>query len=198
MSDHPDLPGRLTDRVRAGAGSWTRTGSEVEFGSDYLTLTTDSIAASDGSELRRLVVHPRPAVGVIATDAQGRILMVEQYRHPMGRRMLEIPAGLMDVAGESALETARRELLEETDVRADTWRELFTLAPTVGYSTETITIFRATDLHPVPAAERVEREAEEADLTLWWVDRDDAVAAVFDGRIIDAKTVAAVLAVTRG
>lgn len=197
MSDHPELPGRLTEQVQAGPGSWTRTGSESEFSSDYLSLTTDTIVAPDGSELRRLVVHPRAAVGVIATDAHGRILLVEQYRHPMGRRMLEIPAGLMDVAGESALETAQRELLEETDVRADTWKELFALAPTVGYSTETITIFRATDLHPVDVDERVSREAEEADLTPWWVDPHDALAAVFDGRIADAKTVAAILAVTR-
>jgi 8-oxo-dGTP pyrophosphatase MutT (NUDIX family) len=197
MTSHPRLPGAMTESVRAGAGSWTRSESEIGFQNAYLTLTVDTIVAPDGAAHPRVVVRPRPAVGVVAIDDERRILLVEQYRHPMGRRMLEIPAGLMDVDGEQALQAAVRELAEETDVVADTWHELMTIAPTVGYSTEVITLFHATGLTPVPHTERTEREAEEADMAQWWVDLDEAVAACLDGRIFDAKTVVAILAVAR-
>ncbi len=198
MTDHPRLPGRVTGHVEATSGSWPLAHREVGFENPYLTLTVDTIVGADGAEHPRVVVHPRGAVGVVAMDEERRILLVEQYRHPMGRRMLEIPAGLRDVEGESAEQAAARELAEEADVVADTWREFLTIAPTVGYSTETITVFLATDLRSVAEADRTEREAEEADMTQWWVDLDDAVAAVLDGRIVDAKTAVAILAVARG
>lgn len=197
MTSHPRLPGRLTTSLETQEAHWPVAESEVGFASDYLTLTVDTIVGPDDQRHSRIVARPRPAVGVVAVDEDRRILLVEQYRHPMGRRMLEIPAGLMDVDGEHAQQTAARELAEETDLVAGTWRELVTLAPTVGYSTETITLFHATDLSAVPDAERTEREAEEADMSQWWVDVDTAVEACLDGRIIDAKTVVAVLAVAR-
>lgn len=197
MTDHPRLPGRLATTIVAGEGAWAQAASEIGFQNGYLTLTVDTIVGPDENEHPRVVVRPRPAVGVVAVDEDRRILLVEQYRHPMGRRMLEIPAGLMDVDGEEPIQTAARELAEETDIVAATWRELVQIAPTVGYSTEVITLFHATDLSAVPAAERTEREAEEADMAHWWVDLDDAVAACLDGRIVDAKTMVAVLAVAR-
>lgn len=140
-----------------------------------------------------MVVH-RGAVAVLALDEDDRVLLVEQYRHPLGLRMLELPAGLLDVEGESAREAAARELGEEADVAAHEWEELFTLAATPGYSTEQWAVWRATKLRPLPAEERTERHAEEADLVQWWMPLDDAVAAIFDGRIGDALTVAGVMA----
>lgn len=197
MTSHPRLPGRLATSLETPGAAWPVAASEVGYASDYLTLTVDTIVGPDGQQHGRVVVRPRPAVGVVAVDEERRILLVEQYRHPMGRRMLEIPAGLMDVDGEDPQQTAARELAEETDLVAGTWTELVTLAPTVGYSTETITLFRASELDAVPEAERTAREAEEADMSQWWVDLDTAVEACLDGRIVDAKTVVAVLAVAR-
>ncbi|WP_313409696.1 NUDIX hydrolase [Aeromicrobium sp.] len=197
MTAHPRLPGRLATSLETHAAAWPVAKSEVGYASDYLTLTVDTIVGPDQQQHGRVVVRPRPAVGVVAVDEDRRILLVEQYRHAMGRRMLEIPAGLMDVDGEHPQQTAARELAEETDLVAGTWHELVRLAPTVGYSTETITLFHATDLSAVPEAERIEREAEEADMAQWWVDVDTAAEACLDGRIIDAKTVVAVLAVAR-
>ncbi len=197
MTAHPRLTGRLAGPVRAAAGSWPLAESETGFRNDYLTLTVDTIVAPDGDRHARVVVRPRPAVGVAAVDEEGRILLVEQYRHPLGRRVLEIPAGLMDVEGESPRQTAARELAEEADIVAGSWRELMHIAPTVGYSTERITLFHVTELTAVPEAERTEREAEEADMAHWWVELDEAVAACLDGRIFDAKTVIAILAVAR-
>lgn len=197
MTPHPRLPGLIPASVQAGEGVWPQVASEVGFGNGYLTLTVDTIEAPDGRTHARVVVRPRPAVGVAAVDEDGRLLLVEQYRHPMGRRMLEIPAGLMDVEGEEPWQTAARELAEETDLVAGTWRELMQIAPTVGYSTETITLFHASDLVPIAETERTAREAEEADMAHWWVELDEAVAACLDGRIRDAKTVVAILAVAR-
>ena len=197
MTSHPRLPGRLATSLETHAVAWPVAESEVGYASDYLTLTVDTIVGPDQQRHDRVVVRPRRAVGVVAVDEDRRILLVEQYRHPMGRRMLEIPAGLMDVEGEDPHQTAARELAEETDLVAGSWRQLVTLAPTVGYSTETITLFVATDLSAVAEDERTVREAEEADMSQWWVDLDTAVEACLDGRIIDAKTVVAVLAVAR-
>jgi len=197
VNQHPRLPGFLATDLRVGDQSWPLAASEVGFANGYLSLTVDTIVSPAGGEHPRVVVHPHRAVGVVAIDEQQRVLLVEQYRHPMGKRMLEIPAGIMDVAGESAQVTAERELLEETDLRASSWAQLLTIAPTVGYSTEKITLFLAKDLTAVPAADRVVREAEEADLVSWWVDLAAAVEAVFDGRITDAKTVVAILAAAR-
>ncbi len=195
MSDHPRLPGRLSADVRPSDVAWPLVRSETGFENGYLSLTVDTIASADGEEHPRVVVHPHNAVGVAALDENDRILLVEQYRHPMGRRMLEIPAGIMDVAGESAQKAAARELAEEADVLAQTWQPLVKVAPTVGYSTEQIELFVATDLRPVPVSDRIERVAEEADMSLWWVELAEAVEAVRDGRIQDAKTMVAILSV---
>ena len=197
MTAHPRLPGRLASSLATTGEAWPVAESEVGFRSDYLTLTVDTIVGPDEQQHGRVVVRPRPAVGVVAIDEDRRILLVEQYRHPMGRRMLEIPAGVMDVEGEQAQQTAARELAEETDLVAETWRELVTVAPSVGYSTEVITLFEATGLSEIHDDDRTEREAEEADMAHWWVDLDEAVRACLDGRIVDAKTVIAVLAVAR-
>lgn len=195
MPDHPRLPGSvapegLTDRPHV----WPVAASTPRWGTAFLGVRTDRIVATDGSEHERAVVEHQGAVGILAIDEDDRILLVEQYRHPMGRRMLEIPAGVLDVVGESTEAAAARELAEEGDVLATHWDELFTLAATPGYSTEQWVVWRATDLSPVPEADRAVREAEEADIAQWWMPLDDAVAAIFDGRIGDALTVAAILA----
>lgn len=192
---HPRLPGQIP---LAGHGdsaqSWAVARTTERFSSAYLSVRTDVIVDPAGGEHERVVVQPRGAVAVLAIDEADRILLIEQYRHAVGGRMLELPAGILDVAGESSQAAAARELAEEGDVVAQTWDELLALAATPGYSTERWQLFRATDLSPVPVDERVEREAEEADLDQWWMPLDDAVQAIFDGRISNALAVAGILA----
>lgn len=196
MTDHPTLPGRLADpRLADSDEVWPVSDSEAAYESPYVSLTVDTIVDPSGTEHSRAVVRPHGAVAVVATDAEGRLLLVEQYRHPTGRRLLELPAGTLDVPGEEPLDAAARELAEEADVVAETWSHLLHLQMTPGYSTERIQVFAATGLSAVDEADRTEREAEEATMTQWWLGLDEAVAAVLDGRITDAKTVAAILAV---
>lgn len=195
MNDHPTLPGRLAPAGLSDTPhEWPVASSTSRYSNPFLSVRTDAIVDPTGQAHDRIVVQPRGAVGVLAVDRDGRVLLVEQYRHPVAARLLELPAGTLDVEGEQPQAAAERELLEEADVRADDWEHLLSIVSTPGYSTEHWTVFRATGLHAVPPAERAERHAEEAEIVQWWMPLDDAVAAVFAGRITDAMTIAGVLA----
>jgi 8-oxo-dGDP phosphatase len=143
---------------------------------------------------RDVVLHPG-AVAVLALDDADRILMIRQYRHPVGRLLWEIPAGLRDVAGEDPWTTAQRELVEEASYRARDWRVLADYYSSPGYSTERLRVFLARDLQPVPAAERhfVPRD-EEAHLLLDWLPLDEAIGKVFAGELHNGPAVLAIMA----
>lgn len=195
MTDHPHLPGQLAGSILSDAdASWPVTSSESKYESPYVSLGIDTIVDPDGAEHARAVVSPNDAIGILALDNEDRLLLVEQYRHPIRRRLLEIPAGTLDVPGESALDASIRELAEEADLIAGRWEPQLKLVATPGYSTESWQVFLATDLRPVPEADRTVRLAEEADMVQWWLPFDEAVAAVLAGRISDSLTVAAILA----
>lgn len=134
---------------------------------------------------REIVVHPG-AVALVAAVSPRVILMVRQYRHAAKTTLLEIPAGTLE-EGEDAVACARRELLEETGYVAGNIRKLlqFYLAP--GYSTELIQVFLAEDLRKV--GQKVE---EDEDIEVLEVGVDEALRMVAEGRVRDAKTIAAV------
>lgn len=195
MTNHPHLPGRLAGSIISdAAASWPVASTEIKYESPYVSLGIDTIVDPNGDEHGRAVVRPNDAIGVLALDAEDRVLLVEQYRHPVQRRLLEIPAGTLDVPGESALDASKRELAEEADLVAGHWQPQLKLLATPGYSTERWQVFTATDLSPVPDADRTVREAEEADMVQWWLPFGEAVEAVLAGRISDSLTVAAILA----
>lgn len=196
MTQHPRLPGELADAATLSDSdqAWPVSASDSKYESPYVSLRIDTIVDPAGGEHARAVVQPNGAIGVLAIDDEDRILLVEQYRHPVGRRLLELPAGTLDVPDESAVDAAARELAEEADVVAADWESILHLLATPGYSTEAWEVFQATGLTAVPDGERTEREAEEADMAQWWLPFDDAVAAVLAGRITDSLTVAGILA----
>ena len=195
-SPHPGLPGHLADpqTLADSEQSWPVRSTSEELDNGYLSVDSDLIVDPDGDEHTRVVVKPHGAVGVLAFDDDDRMLLVEQYRHPVRHRMLELPAGTLDVPGEDPLAAAARELAEEADLTASDWERMLGLFATPGYSSEAWTVFRATGLRPVPPDERTDRLAEEADMDQWWLPFDAAVDAALNGRITDAMTVAAVLA----
>lgn len=191
---HPRLPGRIAPADHGdSAQAWVVASTTERYASAFLSVRTDVIVDPTGEQHERVVVQPRGAVAVLALDEDSRVLLVEQYRHPVGARLLELPAGTLDVEGESALSAAQRELVEEGDVSAATWEEMLELSATPGYSTERWQLYRATDLSPVPHHERAERHAEEADLEQWWMPLDAAVQAIFDGRIGNALAIAGIM-----
>jgi ADP-ribose pyrophosphatase len=161
------------------------------------TVFTDEVTMSGGETVRRDVVRNRGAVGVVALDDVDRVVLIKQYRHAVSARLWELPAGLRDVDGEEPALTAARELAEEADVRAGRFDLLVDLHTSPGFSDETIRIFLARDLTPVPDDERYQRTDEEADLEIVRVDLDEAVAMVFRGEITNAAAVGGLLAAAR-
>ena len=146
-------------------------------------------------ELERDVqLHPG-AVAVIALDDDNRVLLIRQYRHPVGMFLFEPPAGLLDVAGEDPLNTARRELAEEAGVTAQQWRVLVDLFNSPGGSSEAIRIYLAQDLEALPEGRPATGEAEEAHLPQAWVPLADAVELVLSGAVGSPTAVAGILAV---
>jgi len=156
-------------------------------------LARDRVDLGESRVVREFVAHPG-AVAVIALDDDDRVLLLSQYRHPVGRVLWEPPAGLLDVPGENPVHAAARELAEEADLVAGSWWRLVTFFSSPGGSSEQITVFLARDLAPVAEADRFVREDEEAAMVPVWVPLDDAVAGVLGGRLASPTTTVGVLA----
>ena len=148
-----------------------------------LHVKSDRVRLPDGSDAtREYIVHPGAAM-VIPILPDGKLLMERQYRYPIGRVMLEFPAGKLD-PGEDMLITAQRELLEETGYRASRWEWLAEVHPIISYTTERIEIFLAQDL----TLERAQLDAGEFLETLH-IEFADAFAQLKAGKITDGKTI---------
>ncbi|MDS2171332.1 NUDIX hydrolase [Nesterenkonia sp. CL21] len=144
--------------------------------------------------LHRAYLKHLGAVAVLPVDEQDRVLLIRQYRHPVRMHLWEVPAGLLDVDGEPMLETAQRELLEEADLRAETWHTLVDFYSSPGASSEAIRVYLAEGISEVPEAERHTRDGEEAEIVPTWVPLDEAVAAVLSGQIHNPSAVVGLLA----
>jgi ADP-ribose pyrophosphatase len=180
MTDYPEL--------RFGAGladqpeRWPVSASEVVHRTGrVISVRRDTIEPPVGeSFVRDVVVHPG-AVGVVALDENNRMLLVRQYRHPVGYKLLEAPAGLLDVQGEQYRLGGERELWEETATKAADWRILVDAFTSPGLTDEAVRIFLARDLSP--ANESFERVHEEADMETVWAPLVDVVGAVLAGHL---------------
>ncbi|MEU8612394.1 NUDIX hydrolase, partial [Actinoplanes sp. NPDC048791] len=147
------------------------------------TVYSDEVTMSGGGTAGRDVVVNKNAVVVVALDDVDRVVLIKQYRHAVGKRLWELPAGLCDVEGEDLVVTAARELAEEADLNAGRFDLLVDLHPSPGFSAEKVRIFLARELTPVPEDQRHERTDEEADIEIVWRDLDEAVAMVLRGEV---------------
>ena len=153
----------------------------------------DAVDLGDGQTVTREVVDHTGAVGVVVLDAEDRVLLLRQYRHPVRSYLWEPPAGLLDVAGEDPQVAAARELAEEADLVADEWHVLVDFYNSPGGSTEAFRCYLARGLHEVPESERHQREHEERDMARAWVDLSEARELVLAGRLHNPTTVCGVL-----
>lgn len=156
-----------------------------------LALRVDEVVMPGGTTARREVVEHLGAVAVCALDGDGAVTLIRQYRHPVGDRLWELPAGLLDVEGEEPVAAARRELAEEAGLAARRWETLVDVAASPGFTDEVVRVFLARDLS---VAYRDVHGDEEADLVVRTVPLDEAVRMALDGEIVNATTVSGLLA----
>ncbi|MGQ7313440.1 NUDIX domain-containing protein [Microbacterium arabinogalactanolyticum] len=154
--------------------------SEVGFRGAVWNVLDERVAYGAG-EIRRQYVAHTGAVAVVAIDDQDRVLLIQQYRHPIRHRDWELPAGLLDIPGEDPMVAAQRELAEEADITAEHWEHLVSSWTTPGGNDEMIHVYLATGIGAAAAAHA--REDEEADIRVEWVPLADAVEAVLEGRM---------------
>jgi ADP-ribose pyrophosphatase len=166
-------------------------GSEQVHQGKVVTLRRDRLSMpGDTTAWRDVVEHPG-SVAVVALDDRDAVVVVRQYRHPIRRELDELPAGILDVEGEPALQTAQRELAEEAGLAAGSWHVLVDLLTSPGMSNEASRIYLARGLSEV---DRDVQEHEEAEMTSFRLPLGELVTGVMAGRYENSLLVAGVLA----
>ncbi|WP_018549299.1 NUDIX domain-containing protein [Streptomyces sp. LaPpAH-108] len=171
---------------------WEVRSTATPFKGNKTSVRTDDVVMPDGSVVRRdYQVHPG-SVAVLALDEEDRVLLINQYRHPVRHKLWEIPAGLLDVPGENPLHAAQRELYEEAHVKAEDWRVLADVYTTPGGCDEAVRIFLARDIAEAEG-ERFVTEHEEQDMSYARVPVDELVRLVLAGDVHNNCLVVGVL-----
>ncbi len=165
--------------------------SERVYEGRVIAVRVDTIRDEEGGVLRRDVVEHPGAVAIVPLTDDGRIVMVTQYRHPVGEWLLEIPAGTLE-EGEDPDWCAARELEEETGYTASSLRRLFSMYMAPGYCTELLYVYVAEGLAPGEA-----RPDDDERIEVTMVALSDVADMVRDGRIRDAMTIAALMTLGR-
>jgi ADP-ribose pyrophosphatase len=171
--------------------------SETVFEGPIISLYRDRVAMPGGGDSVRDIVRHPGAVAIVAVDDRERVVLVRQYRHPVGAHLWELPAGLRDADGEPPLETAKRELAEEAQLSAASWSLLATSYSSPGFCDEQVLIYLAEELTDVELPDGFSVEHEEADMTVERVPLAAAVQRVLDGDIRNASAVIGLLAVAQ-
>ncbi|MFF9818771.1 NUDIX domain-containing protein [Streptomyces sp. NPDC014006] len=171
---------------------WEIRATRTPFTGAKTSVRTDDVVMPDGSVATRdYQVHPG-SVAVLALDEDDRVLLINQYRHPVRHKLWEIPAGLLDVPGENPLHAAQRELYEEAHVKAEDWRVLTDLYTTPGGCDEAVRIFLARNLSEAEG-ERFAAEHEETDMQHARVPVDELVRGILAGELHNTCLVTGVL-----
>jgi 8-oxo-dGTP pyrophosphatase MutT (NUDIX family) len=184
--------------MTADASSYEVLSSSPAYESERLAVRVDTLSMPDGSRAQREVVAVDDAVAVVAMDERRRVCLLEQYRHPFGARVLELPAGKLDVQGESPLAAAKRELAEEAELGAEVWAELTCFLNSAGWTTERTHVFLAERASASPdIANGFVASGEEADLKVSMVPLGECLELIDRREIVDAKTIVGLLLVAR-
>jgi 8-oxo-dGTP pyrophosphatase MutT (NUDIX family) len=186
----------MTDRARVDGRphDYRVLGRETVYEGPIISLYRDTVAMPGAGESVRDVVRHVGAVAVVALDDEANVVLLRQYRHPIGDYLWELPAGLRDADGEPPLETAKRELAEEVQLAAQRWSLLTTSYSSPGFCDEQVLVYLAEGLSDVSRPDGFTVEHEEADMTIERVPLADAVQRVFDGDVRNGAAVIGLLA----
>ncbi|HSF98020.1 MAG TPA: NUDIX hydrolase [Ornithinibacter sp.] len=193
MSEAVQVPARLQDRL----DPLPVRSSRRAFTGHVWNIVTEDVDLGEGGVVTRDFVDHSGAVAVLALDEQDRVVLVKQYRHPVGAFEWELPAGLLDVDGEPPHLTAARELMEETDLEAQEWHLLLDHYTSSGGSSESVRVFLARGLTPVPEERHHERDGEELGMPVRLVPLAEVVDAVLAGDVHNGTLMVAALAAAR-
>lgn len=160
-----------------------RISGEIVYAGNFIEVHRDLVRLPDGSQATRDWIRHPGAVAIVALTETGEVVLERQYRYPVARDMVEIPAGKLE-PGEDHLETGKRELLEETGYAAASWTHLGQIHNAIGYADEAIELWLATGL------EKREAKLDEGEfLEVFTLPFEEALAMAADGRISDVKTI---------
>jgi 8-oxo-dGTP pyrophosphatase MutT (NUDIX family) len=174
--------------------TWPVESSTVLAEARITKFVQDQVRTPSGHLITREYLKHPGAVGVIALDDHDRVALVRQYRHPVRHRLIEPPAGLLDVGGENFLLAIQRELAEEAGLAAGRWAVLVDLFTTPGILGESLRIYLARDLQAVDSPDGFTLEDEEAHMDTVWASLEDLVEAVLAGRLHNPTVVSGTLA----
>lgn len=156
--------------------------SEEKYRCSLFTVTEEVAQARDGFQIKRAIVHHAGSAVVLVVDEKKRVLLVEQYRLPAGKKLWELPAGKID-PGENALQAAKRELSEETGYKAKSWKKLASYWASPGFLAEKMNIYLATDLQTGVATPMGDERIEAR-----WFSSKEMDTLIREGKIEDGKT----------
>ena len=194
MPGDPD-PETAGPELRDSEKRWPVVGEPRRARGAFATLRTDQVRMPDGEVAERDVVEHPGAVAIVALDEAGQVLLIRQYRHPVGQLLWEIPAGIRDVDGEEPRATAERELLEEAGYRARDWHELADFYSSPGITDERLLVFLARGLTWVPESGRgghIPRH-EEAQLLVRWAPLSEVAGHFLAGDLHNGVTAVGIL-----
>ncbi|PKZ21201.1 NUDIX domain-containing protein [Corynebacterium amycolatum] len=164
--------------------------SEIVLEAPIIAVRRDQVRMPGGKVSAREIVEHFGAVAVVAADEDNRLYLLNQWRQAAGKRLVELPAGLLDVADEDPLEAAKRELVEEAGLEAESWSLLTDMFSSPGFAEEAVRIYLARGLR---AVDKPEARDEEADMTASWIAVDEAVAMALRGEILNGIALSGIL-----
>lgn len=179
----------MPDPLGDAPGAKPVLSSERVFEGRVWDVRSEEVDLGEAGVVCRDFVDHTGAVAILALDEEDRVVLVQQYRHPVRASEWELPAGLLDVVGEPPHLSAARELLEETDLRAARWHVVLDHNTSPGGSSEVIRIYLARELSSVPEDERHARDGEELGMPVRRVPLQDVVDAALAGRVHNATLI---------